>query len=396
MSVHPNPTLGSRALFPDLAARAYLNHCGISPPSLAVRAAAMAVLDDFGRSGAGAFTRWMAQRARLKGLLAGMIGAEARDLALVANTTQGVIDIGLCFPWRTGDRILCFTGEFPTNVTPWQRAASLFGGEVVFQSLNGFSDGSGDGLARFEALLKTGIRMVAVSAVQFQTGLRMPIAEMGALCRQYGAELFVDAIQAVGVVPLDGIAASVDYLSCGSHKWLMGLEGCAFLYVHPDRAAALRPNVAGWLSHEDPTGFLFNGAGHLRYDRPFKQGAEALECGAFNTVGFAALEASAGILQELGIERIYAHVQAWHDRAEQGLRERGFQSLRAVDPAARSGILSVLPPPGRSLASWVAGLGEAGFALSMPDGVLRMGPHWPNAPDEVEALLVAVDQWARS
>src|SRR5262245_1296445 len=84
-------------------------------------------------------------------------------------------------------------------------------------------------------LLRGAVRLVAVSAVQFQSGLRMPLQAMSRMCHVHGAELFVDGVQACGVVPVDVRAEGIDYLACGSHKWLMGLEGAGFLYVAPGR-----------------------------------------------------------------------------------------------------------------------------------------------------------------
>lgn len=224
----PAPKIGERALFPNLEARAYLAHAAISPASRPVQEAVAAVLDAYGRRGAGALLEWLPVRERLRQRLARLIQARPQDLALVPNTTHGVLDIALCFPWNPGDRVLTFQGEFPANVTPWMQA----GVEVSFLPLPRVRNP--EILSALEAELEQGVRLVAVSAVQFQTGLAMPLREMGALCRRYGAALFVDAIQAAGVVPLDVQAAGIDFLTCGSHKWLMGMEGSGFLYVSPE------------------------------------------------------------------------------------------------------------------------------------------------------------------
>lgn len=393
MFTAPTPRLGDRSLFPTLEARAYLNHGGISPASAPVRAAVLAIAEDYARRGAAAFGAWNEQRARLRGLLARLVGAGApEDIALGTNTTRGLTDIALCVPWRAGDRVILFDGEFPANVTPWQRAAAVFGLETAFVPLAPFhaSDEAGlDALAR--ELGRGGARLVAVSAVQFQTGLRMPLARIAALCRQHGAELCVDAVQAVGAVPLDVAALGIDYLACGSHKWLMGLEGAGFVYVSPARVAALRPTVAGWLSHEEGLRFLFEGAGHLRYDRPIRKRADFLEGGNYNSAGLAALEASAGLIHAIGVPAVHAHVNAYHNALEPELLARGFTSARAREPSRRSCTLSVLPPPGVALGALYRELTARGVACATPDGYLRFTPHWPNALDEVPFVVGAVD-----
>lgn len=375
--------LGDRSLFPDLEARAYLAHCGISPVSAPVRAAVDALTASYARLGGGALGRWLDQRAALRGAIATLIGAGPDDIAFVANTTSGVIDIAYALPWRAGDRVVVFDGEFPTNVTPWRQAARTFGLEVVRLPL---SLGRRE-LDLLEDELRRGVRLVAVSAVQFQTGRRMPIDAMGALCRAHGAELFVDGIQAIGVVPFD--VANVDYLACGSHKWLMGIEGCAFVYVSPERAGALVPRLAGWLSHEDPVGFLFGGS--LTYDRPFRARADVFEAGAANGAGLAALGAAVEVLQRVGVASVYAHVQRWHDAIEGPMVARGFVSLRSSRPEERSGILAFRPPTGIAAAALVAPLAARGVIVTAPDGCLRLAPSWPNALDEVPLVLDALD-----
>lgn len=233
--------------------------------------------------------------------------------------------------------------------------------------------------------------MVAVSAVQFQTGLRMPIGEIAALAHSYGAEVFVDAVQACGAVPIDAGAARVDYLACGSHKWMMGLEGAGFLYVRPDRVDALRPSVAGWLSHERGLDFLFQGRGHLRYDRPIKRRIDFIEGGNLNAAGLAGMEASLDCIQSIGVEVIYEHVNRILDRLEAALVERGFESVRAKDAARRSCTLSVHPPAGIPVVDLHRELMSRGIGCSIPDGFLRFSPHWPSHPDQVTDVVEALD-----
>jgi cysteine desulfurase / selenocysteine lyase len=385
--------LGDRSLFPHLEARAYLNHGGISPASVAVQRAVNEVVDDYARRGANAYLSWYEQRLRLKGKLAKLIGVSAEDIALVPNTTQGIIDIALCFPWAPSDRVIVFEGEFPSNVTPWQTAAARCGGEVIFLPLSEYAEDDAPGLARLERELERGVRLVAVSAVEFQTGVRMPIRAIAERCHAHGAEVLVDGVQACGAVPIDAGEDGIDYLACGSHKWMMGLQGTGFLYIRPDRVAALRPAVAGWLSHEDGLRFLFEGPGHLRYDRPIRKSADFLEGGNCSAMGYAAQEAALDLIVSIGVPVIYEHVNGYLDVLEEGLKERGFSSLRPRDPRRRSCILSVRPPDLRvSVVELHGELDRRGIACALPDGLLRFTPHWPNALSELPLVLTAVSE----
>lgn len=380
------PQLGSRDLFPDLEPRVYLNHAAVSPLSTPVRAAALQVLDDVARLGMGAYGPWFERREVLRADIAAWLGVQPSDVGFPPGTTRGITDIALAIDWRPGERVLGFTGEFPSNVLPWRTATD---GRVELLPLDGFDDGSGTGLARVEDALRRGkVRVVAVSAVQFSTGLRMPLSELGALAHAHGAELFVDGIQALGAQPLD--LGPVDYLVAGTHKWLMGLDGLAVAYAAPSARAELRPKTAGWLSRTDAMGFLFEGPGHLRYDRPLKQSLDWMEGGVQTTAAFAGLHASVELLRALGTDAIAAHIQALHDALEPRLVALGLRSARASDPAARSGSLSLLPPAGVSVADLARGLAERGISASTPDGWLRLAPHWPNGMHEVDLVVEAV------
>lgn len=380
--------LGDRSLFPTLKPRAYLNHAAISPPSRLVAEAASAVVSDYAQHGVAAFGRWRDQRENLRQDLAELIGARPIDLAFLANTTRTVTEVALCFPWRKGDGVLCFEGEFPANVTPWQRAADAFGLKLHLLSVDRLK--SAEGLEQVARELARGIRLVAVSAVQFQTGFRSPLRRLTELAHSAGAEVFVDGIQACGAVPIDVGDLGVDYLGCGSHKWLMGLEGAAFLYVRPERAAALVPRTAGWLSHQDGMRFLFEGAGHLRYDRRIREEIAWMESGAYNAIGLAALSAAVAPIKAIGVGAIFEHITQYLDDLELQLADLGFRSERSGREAERSGTLAVHPPPGQDVVALAGRLNDAGVAVTTPDGRLRFAPHWPNALDEVPFVVEVV------
>ncbi len=385
------PQLGDRALFPDLEGTAYLAHAAISPLSIPVCERIAEVVTDYGRGGMVGFARWAPRLRQVRQDLAAMISADPSEVAFVANTTQGVIDIAFGMPWRKGDRVVLFDGEFPANVTPWQQAGEEFGLDLCWLSLDPFQRSVDEGLAELERVLDRGVRIVAVSAVQYKTGLQMPLADMAALCHKYEAEIFVDAIQALGATPVD-VSWGIDYLSSGSHKHLMGAEGAGFLYVAERCAATLKPRLAGWLGRKESAAFLMGDEPCLSYDDPFKLGAQALETGTSNVIGLAALGASIELLSQLGVPAIHAHVDAYLDQLEAGLIERGFRSHRAKAAALRSTLLSVTVPEDVRLSKLGAALRGRGVVCNTPDGLMRFAPHWPNAHSEVPEVLAAFDE----
>ncbi|HEY6723740.1 MAG TPA: aminotransferase class V-fold PLP-dependent enzyme, partial [Polyangiaceae bacterium] len=274
------PALGDRALFPDLEAKAYLSHAAIAPASIGVQAAVARMLGVQARLGQGIFPEAEELRERVRAKLARLLGTGAENVALASGTSHALSHLALSFPWRSGDGLVLLQGEFPANVTPWRAAARLYGLEVHWLSLEGAEQDPDRLLGALEDRLERGARLVAVSAVQFQTGLCMPLAEMASLCHRYGAEIAVDAIQAAGVVPLETDAWGLDYVAGGAHKWLMGIEGAGYLVVRSERVRALQPVTAGWLSHERPIEFLLGGGELLDYERPLVDTPRVFEAGS--------------------------------------------------------------------------------------------------------------------
>jgi cysteine desulfurase/selenocysteine lyase len=387
----PAPRLGDRGLFTLLRASAYLNHAAISPASDPVRAAAQHAIDELARHGTAAFAARLAEREAVREKLACLLGADTTEIALVPSTMYGLSALAVSLPWQAGDRVIAFAGEYPTNVSVWQSACARHGLSLTLLPLDDFARADGPDLTRLERELAVGrVRLCAVSAVQFQTGLRMPLARIAELCHAHGAQLAVDAVQALGCLPIDVRALGIDWLAAGSHKWLMGLDGAGVLYGRRELAAQLRPGVVGAMSHVDAVA-LFSESGELRYDRALRSDMRVFEGGMLSSVSVSALDASLGLLLTLGAAAIHAHVNAYLDALEPQLVARGFTSLRAPDLARRSCILGVRPPAAADAAEWVSRLAGHGIACSSPDGVLRFAPHFANSLDEVPRIVAAID-----
>ncbi|MCC6551578.1 MAG: cysteine desulfurase [Polyangiaceae bacterium] len=85
------------------------------------------------------------------------------------------------------------------------------------------------------------VRLVALQAVNHETGVLQPVAEVAALARAAGARLLVDAVQAVGRLPPE-VWAGADLVSIAAHK-IRGPKGIGALATRP--GIRLRPILAG-------------------------------------------------------------------------------------------------------------------------------------------------------
>ena len=123
---------------------------------------------------------------------------------------------------------------------------------------------------------------------------------IGEICRRNHVIYFVDAIQGLGVFPLDARACHIDALAADGHKWLLGPEGCAVLYISKELQQQVEPVEFGWT----------NVAGYNDYgarDMALREDAGRYECGTLNTIGCFGLRAWMEFLLEVGADRTGSH-----------------------------------------------------------------------------------------
>ncbi len=99
------------------------------------------------------------------------------------------------------------------------------------------------------------VRILAVSLTQFSNGYTVDLDRLSRATRRTGTMLVVDAIQAIGQLPVDLARTPVDLLSCGGQKWLLSPWGSGFIYVRRELIGRLDPAITGWMAFEGTDDF---------------------------------------------------------------------------------------------------------------------------------------------
>jgi cysteine desulfurase/selenocysteine lyase len=318
--------------------------------------------------------------AKAREACARLIGAKPATIALMTNTSHGVNLAARSLPYGKGDVILSTHGEFPANVYPWMAAARARGAEFRMLPLAGDLPDEGAIMRAIETDPR--VKVVALSWVSFWSGHRFDLAAVGAACRKRGIFFFVDAIQGLGPLALDVVAANVDVLACGAQKWLMSPWGTGFAYVREELVTMLEPAEVGWWAQASSGDY----AKFLEYDPRWAADARRFEVITLDYVGFHAMTESIGLLLELGPKAIEAHVQALADRAMAFADDTpGVEFVAPRDPARRAGVLAFRT---KDVTASSERLIAARVAHSVRTGCIRLAPHFYNTVDELDAALV--------
>ena len=367
-----------RGAMPIASQVAYFDHAAVAPLPSPTREAVRAWLDQATEQGDVAWTGWARRLEEVRRRAAGLIGAEPEEMALVPNTTSGISLVAEGFPWQFGDNVVTLANEFPSNQYPWMNLASR-GVELRRVAVEG---GVVD-LDRLAAACDARTRIVTVSWVGFATGWRIDVRQVAALCQRRGCLLFLDAIQGLGVFPLDVRVDGVDFLAADGHKWMLGPEGAGLLFIRREHLALLRPLMVGWNS-------VAQGTDYTRVELNLRADAARYEGGSQNMAGFIGLGASLDLLADLGLTSqaspIAEHVLAITDYACGRLLELGAELLAPRTGEHRSGIVT-FKLAGHDPNDIRRRLESSGIIVRCRAGGVRLSPHGYATTDEVDRLI---------
>ena len=365
-----------RQLFPATKNYVYLNSAAVSPmPSVAVEAVT-SQLRDVSENGTINMQKWLDTKKRCRNLVAEMLKVQPEQIAFMRNTSDGFSTVANGLDWAEGDNIVTFAKEFPSNFYPWRRIRDTFGVELrVVPERGGRID-----LDELIGLIDANTKLVAISAVQFNSGFRADLEKIGRAAQAVDALFAVDIIQAFGVIPFDLEVKFVDVACGASHKWLFAPEGCGIIYVSERARKRIEPTFVGWISVETPWDFD-------DYEQNWKPNALAWESGTNGSSLFYGLEQSLRILHEIGAEKIQVYLEELTDYLCELLAQKNYHIISSRREGEKSQIVSLMPKDGQTSQEVAADLQAKNIIISPRGERLRIAPHIFNNRADIEKLI---------
>ncbi len=187
--------------------------------------------------------------------VAKLVGTQARNIAVVENSTVAFFQALSAFDFKRGDVIVTTRNDYISNQLAYLSLARRQGVEV--RRAPDLPGGGVDPQSVKELLREPRVRLLAATWVPTNSGLIQAVEALGEVAETAGVPYLVDGCQAVGQIPADVAKLGCDFFSGTARKFLRGPRGIGFLYVS-DRALArghfplyVDMRGADWVSADD-------------------------------------------------------------------------------------------------------------------------------------------------
>lgn len=363
-----------RELFPHIkSGKIYFNHAATGPFSKNI----LSVVNDYllqrSETDIDNFPELIKVVGETKNYLCRMLNCDTERITFVDNTSNGLNILAQGVRWKKGDSIISNDIEFPANVYPFLNVIKE-GVKVEFvKSKNGIV--SADDIIES---IKPNTKLISISFVQFLTGYRADLEKIGEVCRDKGIILSVDAIQGLGAFTLDVEKNKIDFISCGTAKWLLGMQGLAFIYLSEKLQKELQPKYVGWTSVEDTWNLLdFN----LR----LKTTADAFQGGTINALGVFGLLPALKLFSDFGYKNVEDRIIDNSTHFIKKLLDLGIHPILANSNRENlSGIMSFRHDKSMKI---LEELQKKEIYCSVREGMVRLSPHFYNTKDEIDIVV---------
>jgi len=361
--------------FPVTQQCIYLNHAGIAPMPAPVARVIKDFCDEAQDTGGMKYGAWMQRENETRKLAASLLNAPAADdIAFLKNTSEGISLLATGIDWQPGDNVVLLSGEFPSTRLAWQPLQDR--GVDVREIDVSDADPESDLLGAMDE--KT--RILVVSAVHWETGLKLDLERLGKACSDIGVIFCVDAMQWLGAMQLDVQKCKIDFLACSGHKWLMAPEGVAITCVSDELRDQLALQQYGWRMFDRPFNFS-------KRERDPASSARRYEAGSPNTIGIFGLHAALTMATEetaAAIETAVLDNTAFLTKQLSDVK--GVEVLSPTKPARQSGIV-LFKLTSRNAMQIYDAFKSKRIVCAQRAGGIRLSPHFYTPREQLETTV---------
>ena len=184
-------------------------------------------------------------RADTRARIARFLNVTPEEIVLTRNTSEGNNFVSSGLELSSGDEVVIFDENHPTNNQSWRDKAERFGFTVKAVSIPTPPPSADAIIEQMVAAMGPRTRVLAFTHVTSTFGTRFPAKELCGIARERGILTLVDGAQTFGMLDLDLQDMGCDFFTGSSHKWLTGPKETGVLYMRSDAQEHMAPSEVG-------------------------------------------------------------------------------------------------------------------------------------------------------
>lgn len=356
-----------REEFPVCKKYVYLNPAGGSPVSKSAADEGRRFYDEMLEHGDTFWDIWLERTEKVRTTLAEYINASRDEIGFTTNTSHGMNLVAQMLQHK--GTVLTMRDEFPSTTFPWlNRKVPVKFAEPENHTYP---------LEVIKKALTPDVRILVASYVQYKTGYRQDLEELGAFCKEHNLIFVVNATQALGIFPVDVKNTHIDFLVFTGLKWATAGYGIGGLFINKKWLHNESFPFAGWRSVKEP-GIMDNLALDLKNE------TSVIEAGCPHFPNIFALGGALSLFNRIGQKNITERVIFLNRLIENKIREMGIDVICQKEDNHRSGILIARIPEAKKV---VSALGEKNIIVSARGEGVRISASIFNNEQDVEILI---------
>ncbi|MBI5402404.1 MAG: aminotransferase class V-fold PLP-dependent enzyme [Ignavibacteriae bacterium] len=367
----------ARKIFPVTESCVYLDSAHYSQYSLETNRRLVNFINEFTYTNKNLSTFVNKKADVLKEKIAKIINAGKENIIITGSTTHGLNIFANGINLKAGERVAFADSEFPAVVYPWLNQNKLKGTEYVYIP-------SENGKIRLEdiesIITENNVKVLTISSVEF-LGFRNNLSEISRICTENNCILLVDAIQSLGVCPMDVQKYKIDFLAAGAQKWMMSPAGIGFAYISDRMRSVIVPTYAS------TSVIKYDFKNFLEYELNFRDDASAYENSTHNCLGMIGLESTMDLFLKIGVQNIFSHIIGLLDEFISGIDLKKYNIESSLKQENRSNILIFSHKERNRNDEIQKYLESKKIFIALREGFLRVSPHLFNNAADIRIFL---------
>ena len=371
--------------FPIINKYVYLANAAISPIPISVYNEVSTFYQQVLNHGGALWDEWVTKFEETRDLYAKFIGADSREeIAFTHSTSEGMNIIAHLL----SDKGVVISNEleFPSSNLPWLNNRNT--NDIKFV---GARDGNKILIEDIEKMIEDNgktKKTLVTSHVQYSTGFRQDLEDLGKLTRQKGLYYVVNATQSLGALYFNVKDFDVDFMASNGHKWILSSFGIGAIYVN-------KKYLRNFEKFKPP---FFSQSGQKRRENfnnntklDVSNTATRFELGTPHFPNIIALNAAIKYISKIGINQIERRILNITDYLIDKLQNLNLQILSPIEEKKyRSGIIVFKPNERKPLDIVIELEKKKKIIVSARGNGIRVSPHFYNNEDDIDKLVSAL------